>query len=378
MTSENKIGGNSSSRTMTVGVSLAEHRANRIYVAGPMTGLPELNFQAFNTAANELRAEDWHVENPAEHGIVDGAQWSDYMHTDLQQLSNCCAIYLLPGWSKSRGATLEAHVAQALGMALYYAPNAEAQAEPVHPDDAAVDTLAAKMKAKLAKQRAKGYGGWDTPECSQRRLSTMLREHVAKGDPVDVANFCAFLAARGEGIAAGSEPRTDAPAAVHNYGEMSRAELERHTARLAQALEDDAPREFWRRHAFAPLHAPSCLCCGLQPESVAIQHLDLPSEIVCGRCRDAVARGSAQDQPVDALDAREVLGDLAYALELLVGTDALHSLYQEGAMDATGRVKGTWSAAAEVNARATLKTHAATLAAMAAPSRSALNKSKEE
>lgn len=77
-----------------------------------------------------------------------------------------------------------------------------------HPDDAAVDALAEAMKAKLAKQRARGYGGWDTPECTQQRLSDMLRGHVDKGDPVDVANFCAFLAARGEGIAQA------APAAV--------------------------------------------------------------------------------------------------------------------------------------------------------------------
>lgn len=76
-----------------------------------------------------------------------------------------------------------------------------AQAAPAHPDDAAVDALAATMKAKLAKQRAKGYSGWDTPECTQQHLSDMLRAHVDKGDPVDVANFCAFLAARGEGIA---------------------------------------------------------------------------------------------------------------------------------------------------------------------------------
>lgn len=75
------------------------------------------------------------------------------------------------------------------------------QAAPAHPDDAAVDALAATMKAKLTKQRAKGYSGWGTPECTQQRLSDMLRAHVDKGDPVDVANFCAFLAARGEGIA---------------------------------------------------------------------------------------------------------------------------------------------------------------------------------
>ena len=74
-------------------------------------------------------------------------------------------------------------------------------AEPaaVHPDDVAVDALAALMKAKLAKQRGKGYSGWDT-DCTQEHLSNLLRSHVNKGDPVDVANFCAFLAARGEMI----------------------------------------------------------------------------------------------------------------------------------------------------------------------------------
>ena len=79
---------------------------------------------------------------------------------------------------------------------------ADAMREPAaqHPDDAAVDALAMLMKAKLAKQRAKGYGGWDSAECKREWLSALLREHVTKGDPVDVANFCAFLSARGWGI----------------------------------------------------------------------------------------------------------------------------------------------------------------------------------
>lgn len=71
---------------------------------------------------------------------------------------------------------------------------------PAHQDDAAVDTLAIRMKTKLAQQRSKGYGGWDT-DCTQERLSGMLRNSVSKGDPIDVANFCAFLIARGEAIA---------------------------------------------------------------------------------------------------------------------------------------------------------------------------------
>lgn len=69
-----------------------------------------------------------------------------------------------------------------------------------HPDDVAVDKMAIAMKEKLAKKRAKGFSGWDTTAVSQARMTKMLREHVDKGDPVDVANFCAFLAARGESI----------------------------------------------------------------------------------------------------------------------------------------------------------------------------------
>lgn len=84
-----------------------------------------------------------------------------------------------------------------------------------HPDDAAVDALAVLMKAKLAKQREKGYGGWETPECTQHRLSTLLRDHVDKGDPVDVANFCAFLSARGEGIAPQLSASSKYPVQTH-------------------------------------------------------------------------------------------------------------------------------------------------------------------
>lgn len=73
--------------------------------------------------------------------------------------------------------------------------------QPPHPDDVAVDAFASAMKAKLAQARAKGRGGWqDHADCPQQRLSRMLRSHVEKGDPVDVANFACFLWNRGEGV----------------------------------------------------------------------------------------------------------------------------------------------------------------------------------
>lgn len=71
------------------------------------------------------------------------------------------------------------------------------QAEP-HTDDAAVDRFGEAMKAKLAEKREQGKAGWDDPaRCTTAFLSGMLREHVAKGDPLDVGNFAMMLWCRG-------------------------------------------------------------------------------------------------------------------------------------------------------------------------------------
>lgn len=69
-----------------------------------------------------------------------------------------------------------------------------------HSDDEHVTTFALRMRQKLAKKREQGRGGWESPDCDTVILSRMLREHVAKGDPVDVANFAMMLSERGEAI----------------------------------------------------------------------------------------------------------------------------------------------------------------------------------
>jgi len=81
-----------------------------------------------------------------------------------------------------------------------------ARSDDSHPDDTAVDRFAAVMKTKLAQKRAQGRCGWqDTARCTSAMLSGLLREHVTKGDPVDVANFCMMLHQRGEQINAENE-----------------------------------------------------------------------------------------------------------------------------------------------------------------------------
>lgn len=98
------------------GVTLAAARANRVYVAGPMTGIEDFNFPAFNKMAADLRARGYVVENPAEHGVVADAEWADYMAYDLTRLGLCGVVALLPGWESSQGAQLEVQIAERLGM----------------------------------------------------------------------------------------------------------------------------------------------------------------------------------------------------------------------------------------------------------------------
>lgn len=97
---------------------------------------------------------------------------------------------------KSQGQDASAAAVTIWGHAFQYAP-AAARA---HSDDIAVDRFAAEMKTKLAAAREKGRGGWET--CPPEALSQMLREHVEKGDPRDVANFAMFLWSLGQPISA--------------------------------------------------------------------------------------------------------------------------------------------------------------------------------
>lgn len=88
----------------------------RCYLAGPMSGIEALNFPAFHVAAARLRATGLEVINPAEIVPDQTAKWEDCMRADIAALVTCDRIALLPGWQKSRGATLEHHIATALGM----------------------------------------------------------------------------------------------------------------------------------------------------------------------------------------------------------------------------------------------------------------------
>jgi hypothetical protein len=94
---------------------------------------------------------------------------------------------------------------------------------PAHLDDWWVDLFAKEMKEKLAKAREKGRGGWQ--DCAPEALSKMLLEHVEKGDPRDVANFCMFLWAIRSPISATPQPAADAPGIMADPVEQFLSEI---------------------------------------------------------------------------------------------------------------------------------------------------------
>ncbi len=59
-----------------------------------------------------------------------------------------------------------------------------------HPDDVAVNAFAEAMRAKLRIAREKGRHGWQGVAAPD--LWRMMIDHIAKGDPVDIANFAMF------------------------------------------------------------------------------------------------------------------------------------------------------------------------------------------
>lgn len=109
----------------------------RVYLSGPMSGIPKFNAPAFHAAAAKLRDEGCEVFNPAEKDIERcGADFFDRcpngskeeaaalgfnlrvaLAEDLDWICRYAdAIALLPGWQNSKGAYAEYITARALGL----------------------------------------------------------------------------------------------------------------------------------------------------------------------------------------------------------------------------------------------------------------------
>jgi hypothetical protein len=88
----------------------------RVYVSGPMSGIPLHNEPAFTKASKLLREKGYAVVSPSEMNGTKALTWEEFLIRDLSLLFHCDGIALLPGWEQSRGARLELAVAVKLGL----------------------------------------------------------------------------------------------------------------------------------------------------------------------------------------------------------------------------------------------------------------------
>ncbi len=101
----------------------------RIYLAGPMRGIDHYNFPAFDAATARLRGAGYRVASPAEHDRAIGFDETlnnldtfDVMAAfrwDVDQVFDCDAVVLLPGWEKSTGVGAELAVARMIGKPIF-------------------------------------------------------------------------------------------------------------------------------------------------------------------------------------------------------------------------------------------------------------------
>lgn len=88
----------------------------RLYIAGPMTGLPGRNYDAFNEAQKKLMMAMYETENPVDNVIADTEDYTEYLRLGITQLISCDGVAFLPGFGQSTGAMMELYIANILKM----------------------------------------------------------------------------------------------------------------------------------------------------------------------------------------------------------------------------------------------------------------------
>ena len=92
----------------------------KCYVAGPMTGHVNFNYDGFHEATALLRSRKYEVINPAE--AFDGNQElpkATYLRKDIESILLVDFMVVLPNWDSSQGACLEASVATGIGIPVF-------------------------------------------------------------------------------------------------------------------------------------------------------------------------------------------------------------------------------------------------------------------
>lgn len=93
-----------------------ESKRKKIYISGRISGIEEQAPQLFEEAESYLNNRGYEVVNPMKLPHNHDKSWESYMKEDIKALMDCDEIYMLKGWSLSRGACTEYDLALSLKM----------------------------------------------------------------------------------------------------------------------------------------------------------------------------------------------------------------------------------------------------------------------
>jgi len=94
-----------------------------VYIAGPIKNMPDYNRAEFMRVQKLLEKEGHTVFNPTSYipnVNPEAVPYESYLQISMTMLHHCDAIYLLDGWTNSRGAIIEHAYAIASGIRVHY------------------------------------------------------------------------------------------------------------------------------------------------------------------------------------------------------------------------------------------------------------------
>lgn len=92
----------------------------KVYISGPMTGLPDHNKTEFARAERYWSDLGYQVVNPLQNDyIYDKEGYIAVLAQDIKDMLACDIVAVLPDWQNSKGAVQEVAVAIANGLEIY-------------------------------------------------------------------------------------------------------------------------------------------------------------------------------------------------------------------------------------------------------------------
>lgn len=91
---------------------------SKVYISGPMSGIPDYNYHAFYDAAMKLRLKGVEVVSPAEGTVTNTKMWSDYMRAAIKMLCDCDFNVRLPGGSNPKVRSLKRRLQRRLASSI--------------------------------------------------------------------------------------------------------------------------------------------------------------------------------------------------------------------------------------------------------------------